>query len=105
VKNKFSKRSENKIEIDLALSKAIEINNMSIRLGLDIYNLFDARNSIDVYPLTGNADDPGIYYTENIGLPYMVPDGERAKSSLYWDRSFMYQEPREINFMIRFDFN
>jgi len=105
LRNKFAKRAHNKIEIDLALSKSIEINNMSVRLGLDIYNLLDARNTIDVYPLTGNADDPGTYYTENVGLPYLVPDGESAKSSLYYDRSWMYQSPREINFLIRFDFN
>ena len=104
-KNKYSLRSPDSYNTSLSLSKFVKVNKMKIRLGLDIYNLLDTRNAVDVWPITGEAGNPGTYYSENIGLPYMVPDVERAKSSSYYDQPWMFSSPREVNFFIRFDFN
>ena len=29
---------------------------------MNIFNLFDIKNVIDIYPLTGEPDNPGTYY-------------------------------------------
>jgi hypothetical protein len=67
-------------------------------LGTNIYNLFNEPYPIDIYPLTGQADDPGLYYTRNVGKL----DG---RSGAYYDRPWMYSSNREINFFIRIDFD
>ena len=83
-------------------------------LGLSIYNVFNNRNEVDIYPLTGvvescpleNPDcevdemlpNPGEYYEDEIGA-----GGEY--SSAYYDRPWMFTSPREFNFFIRLDFN
>ena len=105
MKNKFSLRSPDTHNYDLSFSKHIEVDKVKFRVGLDIFNLFDRRNTIDVWPITGSGDDPGTYYTENIGLPYMVPDVERARSSSYYDQPWYFSSPREVNFFVRIDFN
>jgi hypothetical protein len=69
-------------------------------MGLNVYNLFDIANALDVYELTGKVDDPGDYYTDNIGLP---ADGGFLSSG-YYDRPWYYSSPREINFLIRIDY-
>ena len=105
VKNKFSLRAPSSGNLALSLSKYIKIDKIKFRLGLDVYNLLDTRNAVDVWPLTGTAGDPGTYYTENIGLTYLVPDEERAKSVSYYDQPWNFSSPREVNFFVRFDFN
>jgi hypothetical protein len=69
-------------------------------MGLNVYNLFDIANALDVYELTGKVDDPGDYYTDNIGLP---ADGGFLSSG-YYDRPWYYSSPREINFLIQIDY-
>ena len=69
-------------------------------LGINVYNVFNNRNEVNIYELTGNADDPGGYYTEFIDLPQ---NGGEV-SSAYYDRPWMYMSPTEINFFMRFDF-
>ena len=81
------------------------MNKVLVRIGVDVFNLLDIRNAVDVWPITGEPGSPGNYYTENVGLPYMVPDVERAKSSSYYDQPWYYSSPREVNFFVRFDFN
>ena len=58
------------------------------------------QNPIDIFPLTGKADDPGEYYTEDIGLP---SEGGYLSSG-YYNRPWYYSTPREINFLIQIDY-
>ena len=100
-KNRNSKRGPAYKNINLNFNKYIKLMGHRISLGLSVYNAFDIRNEIDVYPLTGKADDPGTYYTENIGLA----DENHDISSAYYDRPWRFSQPREINFNVRFDFD
>ena len=59
-------------------------------------NVFDNRNEVNIWPLTGTASDPGNYYTDEIG---------ESVSSGYYDTPWYYQSPSEINFFMRIDFN
>ena len=72
-------------------------------VSLNIYNLTDNRNILRVYPLTGDAENPGEYYLNEdlLNLPAMGG----TYSSGYYDRPWNYTSPREINFFLRFDFN
>ena len=83
----------------MSFSKDVRYKDYSIALGLNIYNLLDSRNEVYVYPLTGNANDPGEYYTDEVG----IEDG-RTLSSAFYDRPWYYSSPREINLFIRVDF-
>ena len=81
------------------MSKDFRYKDYSVSLGLNIYNLFDSRNEVYVYPLTGNSYDPGDYYTDDVGL------GQGATlSNAFYDRPWYYSSPREINFFMRVDF-
>jgi len=86
---------------NLNFSKYVSIMNHRVSLGLSVYNFLDIRNEIDVWPLTGKADDPGAYYTDRVGLA----DSEHYLSSAYYDRPWRSYQPREVNFNVRFDFD
>ncbi|MDB2351422.1 carboxypeptidase-like regulatory domain-containing protein [Candidatus Marinimicrobia bacterium] len=86
---------------NLNFSKYVSIMNHRVSLGLSVYNFLDIRNEIDVWPLTGKADDPGAYYTDRVGLA----DSEHYLSSAYYDRPWRSSQPREVNFNVRFDFD
>jgi len=96
---------------DMSLSKYLQFGDMKISLGLNIYNLFDRRNTIDIYRLTGSATNPGDYYQQFVGLPSVVggtfvpgvtTDVEFSES--YYDSPWNESSAREINAFIRFDF-
>ena len=99
-KNKNTKRSPSFKQINISLTKSIELRNYHISVGLNVYNLLDISNVLDIYPLTGKADDPGDYYTDEIGLPA----NGGFLSSGYYDRPWYYSSPREINFLIQIDY-
>ena len=86
---------------NLNFSKYVSIMNHRVSLGLSVYNFLDIRNEIDVWPLTGKAEDPGAYYTDRVGLA----DSEHYLSSAYYDRPWRSSQPREVNFNVRFDFD
>tara|TARA_Y100001935_G_scaffold252873_1_gene257720 strand:- start:616 stop:4209 length:3594 start_codon:yes stop_codon:yes gene_type:complete len=97
--NKYSQRSTAYKTINMSFSKDVRYKDYSIALGLNIYNLLDSRNEVYVYPLTGNANDPGEYYTDEVG----IEDG-KTLSSAFYDRPWYYSSPREINLFMRVDF-
>ena len=74
-----------------------------IPASLSVYNVFDTRNVNDIYPLTGEPDDPGAYYRNSDIENVPRLGGEYSRS--YYDRPWYYSSPRETNFFIRFDFN
>ena len=87
----------------MSLSKNIRMKNTKITFGINIYNVFDTRNVNDIYPLTGEPDDPGAYYRNSDIENVPRLGGEYSRS--YYDRPWYYSSPRETNFFIRFDFN
>ena len=98
--NKYAKRKSPFRMINISFFKGIKYQNQMVSLGLTVYNAFNIVNELDVYPLTGKADDPGEYYTNYIGLP----DSQHDKSGSFYDQPWWFYNPREINFFIKIDF-
>ena len=69
---------------------------------MNVYNFLNTENVNNIYPLTGEPDDPGsYYYVTELALP---AEGGEISSGFY-DRPWYFSSPREINFFARFDFN
>jgi len=101
--NPYSERAQDYQKIDLSFSKFLKFKKTKVALGLNVYNLFDHKNVIQVYPLTGSPDNPGSHYFSGGELD--TPSNQGEHSSGYYDRPWYYSTPREINFFVRFDFN
>ncbi len=102
--NKNTKRAPDYINVNLSLLKTIDYYNMKVKIGLNIYNLFNFVNVIDIWRFTGKPDNPGEYYLANVGLPGEVPVIQRVKSGSYYDQPWYKSFPREINFFVQMDF-
>lgn len=89
--------------VDMSISYGIKMKKTKLSLGLSIYNVFDMENVIDIYPLTGDPDNPGTYY-RNPEIENLPREGGQYSRSFY-DRPWHYSTPREMNFFVRFDFN
>ena len=71
VVNKNSNRTDAYKRVDLSFSKYLAFKSTKLTLGLNVYNLLNISNVNDIYPLTGNADDPGSYYYDTeLALPF-----------------------------------
>jgi hypothetical protein len=81
--------------VNLSLSKLFKYYDIKVTLGVNVYNVFDLRIPVDVFDLTGEPDDPGEYYTENVGTEV---------SGSYYNFPWYYTSPRQINLTARFDF-
>lgn len=103
-KNKNSARSPDWKVVNLSLSKFLKFGDVKMTLGMNVFNVFNIINAVDIWPLTGEPDNPGEYYTANIGVPFEVPVIGRAKSGTYYDIPWYMSSPREINFFVRMDF-
>ena len=99
-KNPYSERQPSYKNVNLLFTKAISYSGLKVNLGLNVFNVFNIKNDLDIYALTGVASDPGTYYTDTVGLP----DEKHDKPSSYFDRPWMYHSPRQINFYMRIDF-
>ncbi|MFQ6604589.1 MAG: carboxypeptidase regulatory-like domain-containing protein [Fidelibacterota bacterium] len=99
-KNVNTKRAPAFTQVNLSLSKGMHFADYRVSMGLNVFNLFNFANEIDIFPLTGRANDPGEYYTNFIGLP----DENHDKSGSFYDMPWMYSNPRQINFFMRIDF-
>ena len=100
LRNKNSKRSDDYKSANISLSKHIKFSDYKISLGLNVYNAFNISNALSIYPLTGEADDPGEYYLKEVKLP---SEGG-ALSGSYYDQPWYFSSPRQINFFVRFEF-
>jgi hypothetical protein len=103
-----SKRGPAYKNVNISFSKYFNAMKHQFSIGLNVFNVLDLRNPIDVYPMTGKADEPGAYYSNYVGLPGTDPNGVGVyadKSSAYYDRPWRLSQPREINFFVRFDFD
>ena len=97
LKNRNAMRSPALITYNLSLSKDIKINKKNkVSLGVNIFNIFNKPYVVDVHQLSGKVDDPGIYYSKEIG---------KKVSGSHYDRPWMRSTSREINFFIGFEFN
>jgi hypothetical protein len=98
---KYGKRADPFKQIDLSFSKFIEYDDLKLTLGLNVFNVFDIRNPIDIYPETGDPTTRSEYYTQHVGLP---EEGKSISNSFY-DTPWHFSSPREINFFMRLDYN
>ena len=96
LKNKNGMRSPNTMQFDVKLAKEFRVGKTRMFFGVDIYNLLDDQYPIDVHYLSGKVNDPGSYYSRNVGVEY---------SGTYFDRPWMSASGREINFSIGVEFN
>ena len=103
-----SKRGPAYKNVNISFAKYFTAMKHKFSIGLNVFNILDIRNAIDVYPMTGKADEPGAYFSNYVGLPGTDPFGVGVyadKSSAYYDRPWRLSQPREINFFVRFDFD
>ncbi len=98
--NKNSKRSPAFKQIDISFSKYIEMKDMKLSLGLNIFNLFDIPNVIDLFEETGDPDTRSEYYMKEVKLP--EDNGTISKS--FYDSPWHYGSPRQINVFFRIDY-
>ena len=73
---------------------------MQLSLGMNVFNLFDIKNVIDLYPETGDPDNRSEYFMEDVKLP----EQGGTKSHSYYDTPWHYSTPREINVFLRIDY-
>jgi hypothetical protein len=99
-RNPYSKRQPPFRSVNVLFTKSVKYMGLKLNLGLNIYNVFDIQNALDIFQLTGKPDDPGTYYTDQVGLP----DAQHDKPSSYYDQPWKYYPPRQINFYVRIEF-
>jgi len=113
-RNKYSKRNESYKNMNLSLSKYVRIGGYLVAVGLDVFNVLDIKNALDTYPLTGEPDDPGEYYTQNVGVPINIYnnvldngplDTKHTLSGSFYDTPWRYNSPRQVNFFVQINFN
>ena len=100
---KNSVRMPDWYQTNMSFSKYMKFGDSKVSLGLSIYNLFDRRNAIDIFRLTGSPRDPGDYYDRFVGLPNTGLN--KVFSQSYYDTPWNESSAREINAFIRVDFN
>ena len=100
--------------MNLSLSKYVRIGGYLVAVGLDVFNVLDIKNALDTYPLTGEPDDPGEYYTQNVGVPINIYnnvldngplDTKHTLSGSFYDTPWRYNSPRQVNFFVQINFN
>ncbi len=79
----------------LNFRRFFHLYGVRIKLGVVVQNLFDWKNEIDIWPTTGNADDPGPR------LNQLIEDGWYSQT--LFDRPYMYSMRRRINFSLEFE--
>ena len=78
-----------------------------LRAAIAVTNLFDIRNILGVYPVTGNPDDNGYLTdpgTQSIINAYLNPDSFRDMYSIMLMNSWNYSIPRLIRFELTYQF-
>ena len=76
------------------------MKDMKLSLGLNIFNLFDIRNVIDIYPETGDPDKRSEYYMKEVELP----ENNGTISGSFYDTPWHYSSPRQVNVFFRIDY-
>ena len=98
--NKYAKRSPAYRQIDISFSKYLSFKDMRVSLGLNIFNLFNIKNVINLYPETGEADTRSEYYMKEVELP----ENNGSISNSFYDKPWYYSSPREINVFLQIDY-
>ena len=100
VLNKYAKRTDAYKQVDISFSKFLELKDVKLALGVNVFNVLDIRNVLDIYPETGSPETRSEYFTKEIALPQ---NGGTVSNS-YYDRPWHFSGSREINFFIRLDY-
>lgn len=90
----FPENSENKpltYTFDLQASRNFHFNGLTLTLYLKVFNLFDRRNAIEVFPETGRASDTVLPGREDIAQAVVV-----STLDDYLNRPDFYSPPRQI---------
>ncbi len=87
--------------VDLRANKDFRFGNMLLTLFARVFNLFDAKNQLDVYSDTGTADFTlDEYRMEHLNLPPLVNTvGE------FYTNPLFYSEPRRVEVGLSLFFN
>ncbi len=90
----FPENSEKKpltYTFDLQASKSFSVGNLDYTLFLKVFNLFDRRNAIEVFPETGRASDTVLPGREDIAKAVVV-----STLDDFLNRPDFYSPPRQI---------
>jgi len=99
--------------VDLNLNKVFYFGRFNVDVYMNVLNLFDTRNAINVYPMTGTAEDDGWLRAE-LAAPFLaIPNYVDFYNAINSDNRWafqgvwgqdIYSTPRQIRFGVRFEF-
>lgn len=81
---------------NVAVRRYLNFGESNLVLGMLVRNLFNHRNTIDVYRRTGTATDPGRRAQEQLNNGLV--------SSTFYDRPYYFDNPRSIDFFVEIEF-
>ncbi len=91
-----SERGPWNITTNFNFRRYFNLFGVDVILGIRVQNVFDWKNPIDIYPQTGNADDPGPRINELIQMGWF--------SKTLWDQPYRYGRRRQVDFSLEFAF-
>jgi len=99
--------------VDLNLNKVFYFGRFNVDVYMNVLNLFDTKNAINVYPMTGTAEDDGWLRAE-LAAPFLaIPNYVDFYNAINSDNRWAFQGvwgqdiygiPRQIRFGVRFEF-
>ncbi len=104
--------------IDLYMDKSFDLmEKLKATLYMRVTNLFDTKNTANVFPATGNAEDDGFLYDRERSQTYIDKYGGQDyidmyqainldNGQAYWDATGnqLYDQPRQIFFGIKLNY-
>lgn len=99
--------------VDLNLNRVFYFGRFNVDVYMNVLNLFDAKNVINVYPMTGTAEDDGWLRAplaaSFLNIPSYVDFYNAINSDNRWAFQGIYGQdlygtPRQIRFGVRFEF-
>jgi len=100
--------------IDLNVNKVFYLGRFNVDLYVNVLNLLNTKNVINVYPMTGTAEDDGwlsspfsapFYDIPNYVDFYRMINSQNRWSYLLATGNDMYSAPRQIRVGVRLEFN
>ena len=102
---------------DLRLDKSFKLGGLDANVFVMVTNLFNRKNVVNVYELTGNAEDDGFLTDPIRSATTIATSGDQdyidmytainlVNGQAYWDsvERELYGNPRQINFGVRLSF-
>jgi len=100
--------------IDLNLDKVFYLGRLNVDLYVNVLNLLDTKSVINVYPMTGTAEDDGWLKCDLAGAFYGIPNYVDFYRAINMDNRYGYSQatgldiygmPRQIRVGARLEFN